>query len=230
MGLESVELVMAFEEHFGIEIPDEEAEKLLTPGLVIDLVCAKLKTIDGDTCQSQRAFYILRRAVIKILGKKRKELTPKTYLQDLSPDKNCTSWWTQLTEEVQAHNWPTPSRPYWMKQSIYYACLAALFATPLSLYERGNSTSLVRGIVLGFAVTVLLAIMLVLATKPFRTRIPRKLVTLRDLIPYVASSDVIQWDRELIAGVVKNIVINQLDLKESQYSEDADFIKNLGVG
>jgi hypothetical protein len=79
-------------------------------------------------------------------------------------------------------------------------------------------------------VTVLLAIMLVLATKPFRTRIPRKLVTLRDLIPYVASSDVIQWDRELIAGVVKNIVINQLDLKESQYSEDADFIKNLGVG
>ena len=32
MGLDSVELVMATEEHFGIEIPDEDAETLQTVG------------------------------------------------------------------------------------------------------------------------------------------------------------------------------------------------------
>jgi acyl carrier protein len=34
-SLDTVELVMAFEEEFGIEVPDEEAEKLLTVGDVV---------------------------------------------------------------------------------------------------------------------------------------------------------------------------------------------------
>jgi len=40
-SLDTVELVMAFEEEFGAEIPDEEAEKLLTVGAVIDYLKAK---------------------------------------------------------------------------------------------------------------------------------------------------------------------------------------------
>ncbi|HEX2202207.1 MAG TPA: acyl carrier protein, partial [Longimicrobium sp.] len=35
-SLDTVELVMAFEEEFGMEIPDEEAEKLQTVGDAID--------------------------------------------------------------------------------------------------------------------------------------------------------------------------------------------------
>jgi acyl carrier protein len=34
-SLDTVELVMAFEEEFGIEVPDEDAEKLLTVGDVV---------------------------------------------------------------------------------------------------------------------------------------------------------------------------------------------------
>lgn len=37
-SLDTVELVMAFEEEFGIEVPDEEAEKLQTVGDVIKYV------------------------------------------------------------------------------------------------------------------------------------------------------------------------------------------------
>lgn len=36
MGLDSVELVMAFEEEFGISIPDEAAASMLTPAAAID--------------------------------------------------------------------------------------------------------------------------------------------------------------------------------------------------
>ena len=35
-SLDTVELVMAFEEEFGLEIPDEEAEKLQTVGDALD--------------------------------------------------------------------------------------------------------------------------------------------------------------------------------------------------
>lgn len=37
-SLDTVELVMAFEEEFGIEVPDEEAEKLLTVGNVVSYI------------------------------------------------------------------------------------------------------------------------------------------------------------------------------------------------
>ena len=41
-SLDTVELIMAFEEEFDIEIPDEEAEKLITVGKAMEYLEAKL--------------------------------------------------------------------------------------------------------------------------------------------------------------------------------------------
>jgi len=41
-SLDTVELVMAFEEEFGVEIPDEDAEKLKTVGDAISYISQKL--------------------------------------------------------------------------------------------------------------------------------------------------------------------------------------------
>lgn len=40
-SLDTVELVMAFEEEFGADIPDEDAEKLTTVGAVIEYMKSK---------------------------------------------------------------------------------------------------------------------------------------------------------------------------------------------
>jgi acyl carrier protein len=40
-SLDTVELVMALEEEFGIEIPDEDAEKILTVGKALDYIKEK---------------------------------------------------------------------------------------------------------------------------------------------------------------------------------------------
>jgi acyl carrier protein len=40
-SLDTVELIMAFEEEFGAEIPDEDAEKLSTVGKVIEYLKSK---------------------------------------------------------------------------------------------------------------------------------------------------------------------------------------------
>jgi len=42
MGLDSVELVMAFEDAFELEIPNAEAERMQTIGLTTDLITARL--------------------------------------------------------------------------------------------------------------------------------------------------------------------------------------------
>jgi acyl carrier protein len=42
-SLDTVELVMALEEEFGIEIPDEDAEKLITVGDAVKYIEMKLK-------------------------------------------------------------------------------------------------------------------------------------------------------------------------------------------
>ena len=41
-SLDTVELIMQFEEEFGIEIPDEEAESLLSVGQAVDYINKKL--------------------------------------------------------------------------------------------------------------------------------------------------------------------------------------------
>ena len=41
-SLDTVELIMQFEEEFGIEIPDEEAEGLLSVGQAVDYIKNKL--------------------------------------------------------------------------------------------------------------------------------------------------------------------------------------------
>ena len=40
-SLDTVELVMAFEEKFGLEIPDEAAEKILSVGDAVNYIAAK---------------------------------------------------------------------------------------------------------------------------------------------------------------------------------------------
>ncbi|MCS7063810.1 MAG: acyl carrier protein [Methylacidiphilales bacterium] len=43
-SLDTVELIMAFEEEFGVEVPDEEAEKLQSVGDVIRYIEEKVET------------------------------------------------------------------------------------------------------------------------------------------------------------------------------------------
>jgi acyl carrier protein len=44
MGLDSVELLLAIEEEFGLDIPDREAEKLVTVGNTYTYLLGRLST------------------------------------------------------------------------------------------------------------------------------------------------------------------------------------------
>ena len=79
MGLDSVELVMAIEEEFGIDIPDRDAEKMTTVGEVYEWLKTRIATTDPIACLTQRVFYQLRRALIANYGLERRliEIVPE---------------------------------------------------------------------------------------------------------------------------------------------------------
>ena len=54
MGLDGVEMVMAVEEAFDIRIEASEAEKLLTPRLLIDFVQSKVSGATASVCLDSR--------------------------------------------------------------------------------------------------------------------------------------------------------------------------------
>src|SRR5260370_42688860 len=61
MGLDGVEIIMRTEETFGIEIPDNVAQQILTPAALVDFVAAKVPMKPTEECLSQQLFYRLRR-------------------------------------------------------------------------------------------------------------------------------------------------------------------------
>ena len=50
-SLDTVELIMQFEEEFGIEIPDEDAEGLLSVGQAVDYIDQKLNK--SNSCREE---------------------------------------------------------------------------------------------------------------------------------------------------------------------------------
>lgn len=67
MGLDSVELVMSFEEEFDIEIPDAVAEKMMTVGDVVDYVAAELAR-RGERVNPSDVFFRVRGRTVGILS------------------------------------------------------------------------------------------------------------------------------------------------------------------
>ena len=57
MGLDSVELLISFEDKFGVSIPDAEAENIATLQQMADSIFEKVKLRPNDKCLSQIVFY-----------------------------------------------------------------------------------------------------------------------------------------------------------------------------
>ncbi len=96
MGLDTVELVLAFEEEFGIEIPDEDAQNLITVRDVVMFVKKRLKITPPEECFTQKVFYMLRRSLIENYGLQRHQIRRKTVLNNLISLKEIEEGWPYL--------------------------------------------------------------------------------------------------------------------------------------
>ncbi len=95
MGLDSVELVMAIEDKFGIAIPDAECEQIATVQQMADSVFEKIKLKPNEKCLSQIVFYRIRKA-FEQFGNEKRNITPNTKMSELLSETDLKNDWTRL--------------------------------------------------------------------------------------------------------------------------------------
>ena len=105
MGLDTVELVMAFEEAFELEIPNAEAERMRTVRDVVDYI-AKQKSLEPNgSCAAQVTFNQLRRA-LEIAAPHPEKLAPSTPLSALTDRDGWGSLWRTTRLCSGQEDWP----------------------------------------------------------------------------------------------------------------------------
>lgn len=106
MGLDSVEIVLQTEEAFGISIPDEAAERMLTPAHLISYLLDHVPTSPSADCLSQRLFYRLRRGfraqVPALVG----DFTIDTPLDTFLHKDQWPRVWAAVRATVGESSWP----------------------------------------------------------------------------------------------------------------------------
>lgn len=145
MGLDGVELVMALEEAFGVELKDEEVFKAVTPRLIGDIIFSKLQATDERVCQSQRSFYVLRRALMRQFGLRRGEVTLDRKLREFIPRERERDLWPALKEAVQARSWPRLVRSRRLVRGCQAVGTALFAACRLSDVPRTRISSTIWG-------------------------------------------------------------------------------------
>jgi hypothetical protein len=225
MGMDGVEIVMLTEERFGIRIEDHETERIRTPGMLIDLVARKIGAASKGRCQSQRSFYLLRRALARVVRAPRGTIRLKTPIRRFVAREEQAEFWGKLRSEIGARSWP----PLGLAREIEISRNAALFflwigATAALWRFAGYEAGIMGGVLAAALATMFLG----RVAEPFKKFIPRKISKVKDLVPYVNTSNLIQWSRDDIARVVREIVEEILSVGD-KYSEDADFINELGL-
>ena len=231
MGLDGVELVMAVEEAFDIQIEDAAAAQLLTPRLLTDYVLNKVNTATATVCLTQRAFNLLRKSLIHQCGFKRSQIAPNVSLAQLLPKPQRRKIIQQVIAELGIKKPPEFIRPRWLNimltiGSVLAGVLAAV-ATSHFLYSIEVWVFIVAALVAaGIALRL---------TKPLCTEFPWNLQTIGDLSRWVmthkgdlADATPSGWTREQITIRVRELIVEQLGVKPD-FSDDANFVKDLGM-
>jgi len=106
VGLEGVEIVMATEETFGISIPDEGAQQILTVRQLVDYVTTHVQTTPETPCITQRLFYRLRRGFRSEVSALVSRFDLELPLVDMLHKDQWPRVWTAVRERVGASDWP----------------------------------------------------------------------------------------------------------------------------
>ena len=132
MGLDIMELLMAVEDHFGVTIPDERAERILTVGDLYRYLLGRKGQRVPALCPTGQAFYRLRRTLTQEFGVDRSRVRPAARLRDLFPKASRPAAWPRLAASLGLANLPDPDPPRRRGPSLKVFGIALAAATAVA--------------------------------------------------------------------------------------------------
>jgi|GEM_PF-6110195 len=218
MGLDSVELVIAVEEEFGILISDREAERLKTVGDLVKFVDQALR---NEGVRGQGIETALDEECQRLFGIGYDRAPRNKPLNELHEAGRLS---------IDGMNWcalglSQPQRPRWLKRAIFGAGLAAGFGSVVVWPENW--------VVLFPSICIAVWGLLVAATVR-SLRFDDGSLTYDELVERRAiqhSKVLVSYPTEAtIFDKVRDIVMDQLSVKREQVTRESRFIEDLGVG
>ena len=233
MGLDSVELVMAIEEKFGITISDEEACSILTVGDMHRCVLSKLAVSDKSSCLTQRAFHLLRRNVLRQFGIPRRMFSPDTELDSIIPRTKRRQQWLVLRQNVGATQWPGLELSKIGSVILLTVILAvpAVGAWYCAARMRWNS-----GLIGVLAILTMMGLMFASRyfISPFQTEFPVGFTRVRDLAytlvadnPQLFGQEPPKWTEQEVWLLLCSVIKAQTGA--TNFTKDSRFVADLGI-
>ena len=251
MGLDVVQLVLAVEDTFGIELRDEELQNVVTAGDMHDLVMRKLEGAASSEaeppCHSSHVFYRVRRALRDCAHVPRRDITPQSDVHRLFAATGAETCerrrevWTQFGDAVGL-SLPPLQLPggTWVDAVVAIGTIGALM---LATWALGKHLGTAQWSVLsmlwlsvGLALSVCAAILVYRFTRRFADRIPPQCETVGGLVLVVAAINSAQLIHELgttpenVWKTLRKIVAVEGAIPIERVTHEARFREDLGFG
>jgi acyl carrier protein len=218
LGLDTVELVLALEEEFGLQIPDDAATRLTTPGEVADYLCTRLRMHSDDPCPSQRGFYQLRKAITRRWGRARAEIRPDTPLDPLLRG-GARKKWQALGEELGC------ALPRLRRSRLLF------WGVVVGVPAQCAAWLVIPGAALTWPAMVFVMLFLTLnvATRAWGTEPPRGATTVGHLTRWITSVETGIYSREQVLARVIRVTSEQLNIPMEDIRPNSRFVQDLGA-
>jgi hypothetical protein len=233
MGLDSIELVMAVEETFGVSIPDEEAQDIRTVGDMFQCVISKLMVAEGSSCLTQKAFHLLRRKAKDLFNVPRNQFRLDAELDLIVPKHSRRENWRRFQLAVGATKWPRLA----LSWPGVLTVLALLLAIPGSVFLY--STAVLRwNMVEAFAIALVFVVVAIQAGKfvvrPFEIAFRGGISTVRDLAYVVVAQNAelfgierATWTNDETWSLLSSVIREQTGV--TQFTKDSRFVEDLKI-
>lgn len=234
MGLELVEIILEVEQHFGVEISDEEAYQLRTPRLLMRCVEEKVNLAPKSTepCATQVAFYKIRKILVTQFKQTKRNIRPSSPLQTMLPSSNPNYFLKKLLSTAGVNNGPHLDFTDTFQRIVIYPFTLIFLVTFIQIaYSFGFYAGLVGAFLLSW-----LPIQVIFALSGHKRNClyPHN-YTLGDLSHNLVATNhnAVRkteqlWTKALIEQDVRVIIMDILTI--GHFDKDADFIDDLGAG